>query len=135
MDYGDGQLYQAAESGIVFQGDGLDGNMAEGVDKAEEDLPFQTFGQEGDEEVVLPEGWGEDPNGVDQYVEGMKPAYEYKVPEYQIGTPILVMRSDESWSPCVIAMVYVSALGPIYDVQLEDGQMKCGVAEDSLSFP
>ena len=36
----------------MFEGDGLDGNMAQGVDKAEEDLPFQTFGQEGDEDVT-----------------------------------------------------------------------------------
>lgn len=53
-------------------------------------------------------------------------------PLYAIGSRMQVLRSDESYSPCTIIAATPTAMGPVYDVQLDDGNTKSGIAEDTL---
>lgn len=57
---------------------------------------------------------------------------EFAVPIYAVGSRMQVLRSDESYSPCTITAATPTAMGPMYDVMLDDGNTKSGVAEDTL---
>lgn len=83
----------------------------------------------GGEDEAAPAGEGT----MGEYVK--KDYHKMKEAHYPVGAQVLVLRSDESWSPAVVAEVYETAMGPCYDVVLEDGNTKSGVEEGNLSDP
>mmetsp|Transcript_5032 Transcript_5032/g.12074 ORF Transcript_5032/g.12074 Transcript_5032/m.12074 type:complete len:155 (-) Transcript_5032:125-589(-) len=58
--------------------------------------------------------------------------FTFQPPSYYVGQYMKVLRSDESYSDCVICRVHLTALGPRYDVDVGGGQMKVGVEEGDL---
>eukprot|EP00929_Paragymnodinium_shiwhaense_P024250 TRINITY_DN14984_c0_g1_i1.p1 TRINITY_DN14984_c0_g1~~TRINITY_DN14984_c0_g1_i1.p1 ORF type:complete len:165 (+),score=55.79 TRINITY_DN14984_c0_g1_i1:82-576(+) len=59
--------------------------------------------------------------------------HQMKAAAYYVGQQCQVLRSDESWSPAVIVEVNLTAMGPVYTVDIGGGVQKTGVEEGHIS--
>jgi hypothetical protein len=59
---------------------------------------------------------------------------EFQAAAYRIGQRLQVLRSDETWSDCIVKEIDLTAMGPFYVVDV-GGVMKDGVPEGNLYAP
>eukprot|EP00927_Polykrikos_kofoidii_P058118 TRINITY_DN5245_c0_g1_i1.p2 TRINITY_DN5245_c0_g1~~TRINITY_DN5245_c0_g1_i1.p2 ORF type:complete len:156 (+),score=30.09 TRINITY_DN5245_c0_g1_i1:103-570(+) len=74
------------------------------------------------------------PASMENYGEEGRTYFTFQPAAYNVGKFLQVLRSSGEYTDCCIHHVHLTAMGPLYDVDV-GGVMKCGVPENDLHVP